>query len=230
MNTLIKCYRNARRPDGAETTLHGLRQWGLTPDGCSYCTVIDAWGLAGKPDEARRVLSEAEANGMSDTRTYSALMRFVPWSEVETLMQRMAALGVPPDLATCNAALNTLATAGQPEAALTFVEKHMRPSAYAPAGQRAPPSPDQRTYSILLKAFCACGKAAQAEGMLRLMLANGFVDVLDVPAFSTVMNALVSSRPANVAAAESLMRDAEAHGLTPDTQVRAGTQAKGGVL
>ena len=223
MNTLIKCYRNARRPEGAEATLHDLSRWGLAPDGCSYCTVIDAWGLAGKPDSAKRVLAEAEAQGTCDARTYSALMRFVPWQEVETLMQRMVCLSVAPDLATCNAALNTLATAGQPEAALQFVQRYMRSA--APPGSRQElspvqlslPAPDQRTYSILLKAFCMCGKAAQAESMLRLMLTHGYP--LNVPAFSTVMNALVSARPPNVNAAEALMRDAEAHGLKPDTQV-----------
>jgi len=38
MNTLIKCYRNARRPEGADATLHSLDKWGLAPDGCAQFT------------------------------------------------------------------------------------------------------------------------------------------------------------------------------------------------
>jgi len=44
--------------------------------------VIDAFGLAGQTDAAKRVLGEAEASGACDARTFSAMMRFVPWSEV----------------------------------------------------------------------------------------------------------------------------------------------------
>jgi hypothetical protein len=41
-------------------------------------------------------------------------------------MGRMAARGVCPDLTACNAGLNTIATAGQPDAAMAFMERHMR--------------------------------------------------------------------------------------------------------
>eukprot|EP00966_Prymnesium_polylepis_P257508 5948924-Prymnesium_polylepis.1 len=33
-NTLIKAYRVAGQPAGAEAVLHDIRQWGLQPDGC----------------------------------------------------------------------------------------------------------------------------------------------------------------------------------------------------
>ena len=47
-NTLIKTYREARMPKGAEAVLREMMlDWGLEADGASYCTVIDAWGLSG---------------------------------------------------------------------------------------------------------------------------------------------------------------------------------------
>ena len=42
---------------------------------------------------------------------------------------------------------------------------------------------------------------------------------IEVPAFSTVMNAYVSQRPPQLAAAESLMAEAQALGLVADTQM-----------
>ena len=75
-NTLIKAYRQARMPKGAEAVLREMAlDWGLTADGASYCTVIDAWGLSGSPDEAARVLQEAEAAGVADSRCYAARLR-----------------------------------------------------------------------------------------------------------------------------------------------------------
>ena len=68
-----------------------------------------------------------------------------------------------------------------------------------------------------LQARCSAGDAAGADETLRAMVAEGCR--IEVPAFSTVMNAYVSQRPPQLAAAESLMAEARALGLVADTQM-----------
>ena len=115
LNTLLKCYRNARRPDAAETTLdREFRRWGLAPDGCSFCTLIDAYGLSGDLAAAWRILHRAEAAGAADARVYSAIMRFLAPAEVPPLIEHMLLRGLSLSVTVCNAALNAFANAGGP--------------------------------------------------------------------------------------------------------------------
>ena len=64
---LIKTYRTGRNPEGAEAVLREFPAWGLSPDACTFSTLVDSYGLAGRIDDAQRVASMAEAMGVADS-------------------------------------------------------------------------------------------------------------------------------------------------------------------
>ena len=66
-NVLIKTYRTGRNPEGAEAVLREFPAWGLSPDACTFSTLVDSYGLAGRIDDAQRVASMAEAMGVADS-------------------------------------------------------------------------------------------------------------------------------------------------------------------
>ena len=222
-NTLIKAYRQARMPKGAEAVLREMAlDWGLTADGASYCTVIDAWGLSGSPDEAARVLQEAEAAGVADSRCYAARLRHLADDrEVSAVLLRARELGVPLDLPACNAALAVLAGAGRAAEVEQLIAERMAP----PERVR----PDPRSHALRLKAHCVGGDVAAAEALLL-----GLLDACEAggsggggggsggtaslaAAVTAVMDGHVSASPPALEAANRLMETALARGVKPDT-------------
>ena len=163
-NTLIKTYREARMPKGAEAVLREMMlDWGLAADGASYCTVIDAWGLSGGHAEAARVLDAAEAAGAADSRCYAARLRHVMGAEeVAPLLARAERHAVPLELPACNAALAVLAAEGRAAEAEQLVAALMA----SPGRVR----PDPRSHALLLKAHCVGGDVAAAEVLLLALL------------------------------------------------------------
>lgn len=145
-NILIKTYRAGRNPEGAEAVLRELPAWGLTPDACTFSTLVDAYGLAGRVADAQRMASFAEAMCIVDSRVYSALVRFVPPEAVEPLMARMRERHVPYNTALCNAVLSTFATSGRAAEASAFMEQYMAADERT-LGPARPPSRDSLTGS-----------------------------------------------------------------------------------
>ena len=230
-NVLIKTYRTASQPEGAEAVLRELDGWGLRPDGCTFSTLVDSYGLCGRVDDARRVAALAEAEGVADSRVYSALLRFVRPEEVTPLMERMIARGIRYDQALCNAALNTFATAGRAAEAEAFVARHMSPSssagvlstggasangpsAHARVDSFSVPCADGRTYALLLKARCAAGDVRGACEQLESFYATG--ERVEAVSVTTVMNALVSASPPSLEAARAVLDSAIARGVDVD--------------
>lgn len=206
-NTLLKCYRNARQPEGAERVLLEMREWGIAPDGCSYCTVIDAYGLAGKVGDAHRMLQQVEASGLRDSRAYSAILRHVHPTEVFPIFERLVGRGISYDQLTCLAALNTLASSGFLQQVLDFMGRFMGPGSAV--------QPDGCAYETLIKAHCAAGQLQDAEALLGKMVSQG--SRKNLATVSTLMNAYVSLRPPNMEAATRLMNESFQRGLRPDT-------------
>ena len=230
-NVLVKTYRVARMPEGAEHVLNELPSWGLQPDGCTYSTIVDAYGLSGRDADARRIASRAEACGCADSRVYSALLRFVQAGEVEGILERLISRGVGYNTALCNAALTTLASAGRAAEAKAFVSRFMAPLKSTNPGAhhhggRQPPGwyqsqrgvrADPRTHALVLKAHCTAGDAAEAEALIIELLAQG--ESVDAAAVSTVMNAYVSQEPPDLQGAYRLMQTAATSGLSLDVAV-----------
>ena len=207
-NILVKTYRSARDPEGAEAMLaNDFPNWGVCADGCTYSTLVDAYGLSDRLPDARRVASAAEAAGAADSRVYSALLRFVPAAEVSELMAHLAARRVTINTALCNAALSTLANAGRADEAQAFVQCHML---HGPAAAR----PDSRSRALVLKALCTAGDTAAAESLVLSLFDSG--ERVDAAAVSLVMNAFVCKQPPDLPTAYRLMRGATAHGVRPD--------------
>ena len=71
-NVMLKAYRTARDPEGAEALLLEFRGWGLAPDGCTYSTLVDAYGLAGRVADAYRMATAAEAAGAEKAQRASS--------------------------------------------------------------------------------------------------------------------------------------------------------------
>ena len=218
-NTLIKTYREARMPKGAEAVLREMAlDWGLAADGASYCTVIDAWGLSGSPSEAARVLEAAEAAGAADSRCYAARLRHVANADdVAPLLARARRRGVTLDLPAFNAALAAFAAAGRAAEA----ERHVAELTAPPARVR----PDARSHALRLKAHCVGGDVAGAEALLLRLLeaeeadragSSGAPSSLTA-AVTAVMDGHVSGEPPAVDAASQLMETAVARGVKPDT-------------
>ena len=233
-NVLIKTYRCAHEPEGAELVVQrDLPAWNLRPDGCTYSTIVDAYGLAGRVNDAYRVVAAAEAANLADARVYATLLRFVEPDDVETLCERVSARGVPFSTALCNGALSTLAAAGRPAAARAFVERHMaspllqqqqqqqllllqlqQPAAPPRPSPRGAPPLDARSYSLLLQAHCKAGDVAGAEALLsELYAARARLDATSV---SVVRTALVSQSPPDLGAAYRLLQQASVHGIRLD--------------
>ena len=68
-NVLIKTYRTARHPEGAEAVLREMGVWGLCPDACTFSTLVDAYGLTGRVSDAQRLVAAAEDAGVADVVT-----------------------------------------------------------------------------------------------------------------------------------------------------------------
>ena len=234
-NTLIKTYREARMPKGAEAVLREMMlDWGLTADGASYCTVIDAWGLSGGHAEAARVLDAAEAAGAADSRCYAARLRHVMGAEeVAPLLARAKRRDVPLDLPACNAALAVLAAEGRAAESEQLVAALMA----SPGRVR----PDPRSHALLLKAHCVGGDVAAAEVLLLALLdeqdaagakgaggggggsgggggggKEGGAPSLTA-AVTAVMDGHVCSSPPAIEAASRLMDAVLRRGVKPDT-------------
>ena len=221
-NTLIKTYREARMPKGAEAVLREMMlDWGLAADGASYCTVIDAWGLSGGHAEAARVLDAAEAAGAADSRCYAARLRHVLGAEeVAPLLARAKRRGVPLDLPACNAALAVLASEGRAAEAEQLVATYMV--------ERV--RPDPRSHALRLKAHCVGGDVAAAEVLLLALLdeqtagtnggsgggKEGGAPSLTA-AVTAVMDGHVCSSPPAIEAASRLMDAVVPRGVRPDT-------------
>ena len=223
-NVLIKAYRVAQHAAGAEAVLsNDMPRWGLAPDGCTFSTIVDAYGLSGRIPDAWRIVDLAEAAGTADSRVYSALLRFVPVDAVDGILERVLRNGVVYDTALCNAALTTLANAGEAAIARSFVARFMASpigSSGASVQQRRAPRPDARTHALLLRAHCAAGDAPTAEALLVELLAHRGCAAVDASCISTVMNAYVCQAPApEMAAAYRVMRLATAHGVSLDVAV-----------
>ena len=91
-NVLIKTYRSGRNPDGAEAVLRELPAWGLTPDACTFSTLVDAYGLAGRIADAQRMASVAEAHGAADSCAANARTeRARPRKKIERLSRAVRA-------------------------------------------------------------------------------------------------------------------------------------------
>ena len=165
-NVLIKTYRTASMPEGGEAVLQELPAWGLQPDGCTFSTLVDAYGLVRRVNDAYRILYLAETCNAADSRVYSALLRFVPPEDVEGIMARVHNRGVPYDQSLCNAALNTLATAGRAAEAQAFVDRFAKVN-------------DNRTHSLLIKAHCVAGDAHAADALLAELYRRGAQVVAD---------------------------------------------------
>lgn len=207
-NILIKTYRAARNPEGAEAVVRELPSWGLAPDACTFSTLADAYGLAGRVADAQRMALTAESLGIADSRVYSALLRFVAPEEVEPLMERLLVRRVTYNTALCNAALSTLASAGRSADARAYVHRHM--------GGTADTRPDARTHTLLLKAHCAAGDVDAAESHLSELYGRQGEVKVDAAAVSMVMNACVSRSPPDMPRAHRLMDEASARGVLPD--------------
>ena len=213
-NVLIKTYRTARHPEGAEAVLREMGVWGLCPDACTFSTLVDAYGLTGRVSDAQRLVACAEEAGVADSRVYSAMIRFVDADEVTPLLGRLLARRLPCTTMLCNAALSTLASAGRAAEAQALVQQHMN-NASASAEAR----PDLRTHSLLLKALCVSGDVGAAVAHLRCMYtANAHADgvKVDAAAVSIVMNASVSRSPPDMATAHRIMEEALAWGVRAD--------------
>eukprot|EP00965_Chrysotila_dentata_P194145 6176188-Pleurochrysis_carterae.AAC.1 len=64
------------------SVLAELPYWNLRPDGCTYSTLVDAYGIVGRVADASRMVTAAEEDGVADSRAYSALLRFITPDEV----------------------------------------------------------------------------------------------------------------------------------------------------
>ena len=230
-NTLIKTYREARMPKGAEAVLREMMlDWGLEADGASYCTVIDAWGLSGGHAEAARVLDASEAAAAADSRCYAARLRHVMGAEeVAPLLARAARHGVLLELPACNAALAVLAAEGRAAEAEQLMVTLM-----APPGRVRP---DPRSHALRLKAHCVGGDVAAAEVLLLALLdeqdaagakgsggggggggggKEGGAPSLTA-AVTAVMDGHVCGAPPDIEAASRLMDAVLRRGVKPDT-------------
>ena len=216
LNTLIMAYANARQPDAAHKILKALPdEWNVTPDIATYASVLRAWELSNRPDEARALLEEIRTKERQE--------------HVELL-----------DVASYNTVLSAYAKTGRPEQAEALLTemidghdcRNVRPDgksftqilvAYTrskeerhrqAAGTKAEEVFDQMktlgivpncvALNVALHCFAISGNPQKAQDTLHEMRQSAGAEV-DIVSYNTCLNAW--ARLGEAARAETLFLD-----------------------
>ncbi|XP_078443664.1 tetratricopeptide repeat (TPR)-like superfamily protein [Wolffia australiana] len=142
---------------------------GLSPDRCSYATMISSLGKAGKLDTALSWLHRMERSGVrADLILYSTLIelarRLGDYSRAAALFARLRGAGIEPDAVACNSMLGVYAKAGLLQEARALL---------AEMGEAA----DDASFSILLSAYAEKGRFVEALSLFAEMRSGRGLDL-----------------------------------------------------
>jgi pentatricopeptide repeat domain-containing protein 1 len=198
-NALINAFVEANRMGEAINTFWKMRHYsGCLPTTSTFNTLIKGYGIVGKPEEAQRVFDMMGAQGSVVRRrpnltTYNILVK--AWcdqrklEEAWSIMVKMRASGVDPDIVTYNTIASAYANNDETwraEELVVEIQTRMRTS--------------ERTWGIIIGGYCREGRLAEAFRCVRQMkdagvlpnvvifntLLKGFLDANDMTAVDSV--------------------------------------------
>ena len=181
----------------------------LRVDGAAYTAAVGAYMIAGRPDEANKLVREMNREKIdAGPRLYNTLIaahgRAGDIEGVRAAERAMRAAGVRPNGATHGARVAAYARCGE----IALAEKALDAGR---ADARAGNKPTVYAYTALVQALARSGRMDEARGWLDVMRADGVAP--NAHTYSTIVDGLV--RAGDAAAAESALREMKANGVEP---------------
>jgi len=181
----------------------------LRVDGAAYTAAVGAYMIAGRPDEANKLVREMNREKIdAGPRLYNTLIaahgRAGDIEGVRAAERAMRAAGVRPNGATHGARVAAYARCGE----IALAEKALDAGR---ADARAGNKPTVYAYTALVQALARSGRVDEARGWLDVMRADGVAP--NAHTYSTIVDGLV--RAGDAAAAESALREMKANGVEP---------------
>uniref|UniRef100_J3MKR7 Caspase family p20 domain-containing protein n=1 Tax=Oryza brachyantha TaxID=4533 RepID=J3MKR7_ORYBR len=157
-NVMVKAYGAAKRYDRVRPLLEYMNESGVSPDECTFNSLIQMFATGGFPQRAKKVLDKMKDAGFKPKcETYAAVItmysRSYLVSEAIDLYNEMKASGIEPNVVVYGVLIDTFAETGQIDEALH----------YSNLMEESGITPNQIILTSLIKAYSKanCWKEAQ---------------------------------------------------------------------
>ncbi|XP_062198931.1 pentatricopeptide repeat-containing protein At5g25630-like isoform X2 [Phragmites australis] len=206
-NALINAFVEAKRMSEAINTFWKMKHFGCHPTTSTFNTLIKGYGIVGKPEESQRIfdMMGVEVSVRPNLTTYNILVK--AWcdqrnlEEAWTVMGKMRACGVEPDIITYNTIASAYANNSETwraEELIVEIQTRVRTS--------------ERTWGIIIGGYCREGRLEEAFRCVRQMKGAGVLP--NVVIFNTLLKGFLDSN--DMAAVDNILGLMEQFGIKPD--------------
>ncbi|KAL6841886.1 hypothetical protein ACP4OV_028398 [Aristida adscensionis] len=206
-NALINAFVEAKRMGEAINTFWRMKHSGCHPTTSTFNILIKGYGIAGKPEESQRIfdMMAVEESIKPNLTTYNILVK--AWCDQRNLEEawsvvgKMRACGVKPDIITYNTIASTYARNDETwraERLIVEIQTTMRTS--------------ERTWGIIIGGYCREGKLDEAFRCIQLMKDAGVHP--NVVIFNTLLKGFLDTN--DLFAVDNILALMEQFGIEPD--------------
>ncbi|ESQ47557.1 hypothetical protein EUTSA_v10020060mg [Eutrema salsugineum] len=164
-NVMIKAYGIGKSCEKACELFESMMSYGVTPDKCTYNTLVQILASSDMPDKARGYLEKMRETGyVSDCIPYCAVISsFVKLGQLnmaEEVYKEMVDFNIEPDVVVYGVLINAFADTGNVQEAMSYVE----------AMKEAGISGNSVIHNSLIKLYTKVGYLSEAEAIYRELL------------------------------------------------------------